>query len=269
LQSPPAGKQTSGMTISAVIITRNEGPRIEACIRSVLPFCREVIVFDSLSEDDTAEKASLLGAVVIQAPFPGYGQAKNRAMEAASGEYILSIDADERPDPELAAAIEGLLTLPDPAGAYEFTRLNHYLGKPIRYGGWNPDYKIRLWKKGQAEWNHAEVHEELHLRPGTRVTRLPGFLLHYSYESVEAHRAKIEVYSDKGARELLRHSTPAYALKRFVSPAARWFRDYIFRLGFLDGYAGLIIANLTAREVWLKYSKLQQLQKENRLQHQP
>jgi (heptosyl)LPS beta-1,4-glucosyltransferase len=77
------------------------------------------------------------------------------------------------------------------------------------------------------------------------------------------------VYSDKGARELLRHSTPAYALKRFVSPAARWFRDYIFRLGFLDGYAGLIIANLTAREVWLKYSKLQQLQKENRLQHQP
>jgi len=241
------------MKISVVIITKNEAERIGACIQSVLPFSDEILVLDSFSEDDTKQRAEGLGARVVQRTFEGYGATKNFANQLTSGDYIFSIDADEVVDNELCEAILAVKAEKKPAGMYVVKRRNNYCGSWIEHGGWNPDVKPRFWRKEVAEWDLAEVHEKLQIQPGTEIIRLPGNLLHYSYRTREEHLGKIKSYSRKGAFELKRSGKKPGRWKQFTSPAVRWIRDYFFKLGFLDGAAGLRIANLTAYEVYEKY----------------
>jgi glycosyltransferase involved in cell wall biosynthesis len=240
--------------ISTVIITRNEEKRIADCIRSVLSCSDEILVLDSFSEDDTVKIAEGLGANVIQRAFEGYGASKNYVNSMAKGDYILSMDADERLDEELLNAVLKIRSLENPAPAYRMQRLNNYCGQWIRFGAWNPDRKVRLWKKGMAEWNLSEVHEQLVLSDGVVLEDLPGKLLHYSYATRSEHLAKIRKYAQRGAREMRKSGMRPFYLQRFLSPVVRWLRDYFGKLGFLDGFAGLQIASLTAYEVWLKYS---------------
>ncbi len=244
------------MKISVVIITRNEEKRIADCLRSVEGCADEVIVLDSFSDDQTVSIAESLGAKVVQKAFAGYGASKNTANELATGDYILSLDADERLDEELRSEIQKIKVSNKPVPAYRLNRLSNYCGQWIRHGGWSTDKKVRFWKKGVGHWNLSEVHEQLVLQPGTIPQDLPGNILHYSYASVEEHYSKVETYAEKGAMEIRRSGKKPGSWKKYVSPAARWFRDYILRKGFLDGKAGWQIARLTAYEVWLKYSKV-------------
>jgi glycosyltransferase involved in cell wall biosynthesis len=244
------------MKISVVIITRNEEKRIADCILSVEGCADEVIVLDSFSDDQTVSIAEGLGAKVIQKAFAGYGASKNTANEIATGDYILSLDADERLDCELCSELQKIKASDNKKPAYRLNRLSNYCGQWIRHGGWSSDKKVRFWKKGIGHWNQSEVHERLILQKGIIPQDLPGNILHYSYATVEEHCGKIERYAEKGAMEIRRSGKKPGSWRKIVSPAARWFRDYILKKGFLDGKAGWQIARLTAYEVWLKYSKV-------------
>lgn len=245
--------------ISAVIITFNESNNIARCIRSLSGVADEIVVSDSFSTDRTVELAKELGAKVLLHPFTGYGATKNNANEHAENDWILSVDADEELDPELA---QGILHLKNQLAAdtvYECQRLNNYCGQWIKHGGWYPDKKVRLFNRTSVKWNLAEVHETLEIPAHFKTVLLPGKLLHYSYTSIENHLLKVEKYSTRGAEEAMRKGKRASFVKLYLSPAFRFFRDYFIKLGFLDGYYGFLIARITAKEVYLKYKKLQRI----------
>lgn len=244
--------------ISAVIITRNEAHNIARCLISLQLLVDEVIVVDAESTDDTQRIASEHGARVIVRAWTDYSDQKNFANGEARGPYLLSMDADEAISAELRASLMEA-TAKGLTGAYQFNRLTNYCGTWIRHGGWYPDTKVRLFPKEGAQWQGEHVHEELHLAPGTTVQQLNGDLLHYSYPTVSSHEERIERYSDLHARKLLAAGKQPSLLKRLFSPMVKFVQGYIFRLGILDGKAGLSIARLSARAVRLKYAKLQRL----------
>ncbi|MCC7532732.1 MAG: glycosyltransferase family 2 protein [Bacteroidia bacterium] len=248
--------------ISAVIITCNEEKNITRCIQSLLPVADEIIISDSYSTDKTSEIAQKLGAKVYTNQFIGYGATKNNAHQYTAFNWILSIDADEELDKELQQSILHVKLLLNNNSAYRVKRLNNYCGKWIKHGGWNPDKKIRLFNKTIVKWNLAEVHETLELPETTQIVELKGKLLHYSYRTIQEHKNKMERYSTRGAEELAKKRKKHSLLKQYASPLVRFIRDYLFRLGFLDGYYGYIIAKYTAIEVSMKYRKLKSLIKQ-------
>lgn len=244
--------------ISAVIITLNEERNIARCIASLQRVADEVIVVDADSTDATRSIAEGMGARVIGHAWAGYSGQKNFANELAGGAYILSMDADEALSPELERSmLEAIGT--GLSGAYRSNRLTSYCGTWVRHGGWYPDSKVRLFPKGRARWVGEHVHEELVLGEGVAVTDLHGDLLHWSYHSLEDHRARIERYSDLHARKMMEAGKRGGMAKRWLSPVAKFVQGYLLQLGFLDGRAGFDIARLSAKAVYLKYTKLHRL----------
>ena len=246
--------------LSVVIITFNEESKIGACIDSVRPIADEILVVDSYSTDQTKKICEERGVRFSERAFEGYGAQKNYAAAIAQHDLILSIDADERPDSALIEAINRVKANLQ-YDVYSMNRLNCYCGKWIRHGAWYPDVKMRLYNRQKGDWSLSNVHETFLPANGAAVGHLPGNLLHYSYDQIEQHRRQIEKYSTLGAKEAQRLGKKAGFAKRFVNPAWRFFRDYVLRMGFLDGYYGWVIAKLTAREVYLKYRKLGELNK--------
>ena len=246
------------MGISAVIITRNEEANIARCLKGLSGLVQDVVVVDAESTDGTRRIAEAHGARVVTRRWTNYSDQKNFANDLASQAYILSVDADEVPSPELARSIRNAQAN-GPHGAYRMHRLTNYCGTWVRHGGWYPDTKVRLFAKAQAKWAGAHVHETLELEPGTRVRLLQGDLLHYSYPTVQDHLSRIERYSDLHARKLFTAGKRASAVKRWLSPVAKFVQGYWFQLGFLDGRAGLMIATLSAKAVRMKYEKLNAL----------
>ncbi len=246
-------------SISAVIITYNESANIARCISSLKNVVDEITVSDSNSTDDTKNIAEQLGAKVFVRAFEGYGATKNFANNQATNNWIFSIDADEELDKNLADYILSIKPHLNETTVYECQRLNNYCGTWINHGGWYPDKKVRLFNKQHVKWNLAEVHETLEIPEHYNKQLLNGKLLHYSYTSVAGHLSKIEKYSTRGAEEAFKKGKKSSWVKLYLSPAFRFIRDYIFKLGFLDGKYGFIIAKLTAKEVYLKYKKLKML----------
>lgn len=239
------------MRISAVIITKNEARNIGRCLQSLEGVVDEIIVVDTFSEDGTQEICRQFGATVIEKEWLGYAATKNFSNEIAQGNYILSLDADEALTEELRAAI--IQQKKNLSGAYQFNRLAFYCGKPIKHGGWYPDRKIRLFPKGEAQWEGAYVHEELVPNPGLKITWLSGDLLHYTYYTVEEHIQRAKKYAQLASEKLQSQSKSSLILKSILSPSWRFLQMYIFKLGFLDGNSGYKIASITAKEVAWKY----------------
>lgn len=250
------------MTLTTIIITLNEEKNIGRCLSSVIDFSDEILILDSLSTDKTSEIASQFGGKVklFSRPFSGYGDSKNYLESLAKSAAIFSIDADEEVSTELKISIEAEKKLDFQFSAYSVKRKNSYCGKWIQHGGWNPDIKIRLWKKGVANWNLSEVHESVELKGISITKQLRGELLHYSFQKPGELIKKAESYSEKGASKLFRLKKKFSIFNLLLSPLARFFRDYFLKLGFLDGMAGFEIARITALEVFLKYKKLQLLE---------
>jgi len=242
--------------ISATIITRNEERHIERAIRS-LACADEVIVVDSGSTDDTVARAQSLGARVIAHPFAGFAAQKNYAVAQARHPWILSLDADEELDSTAQKAVENWKTRPPQACGYRFARRALYLGRWIRHSGWYPDHKLRLFDRRRGEWRGAYVHESVVV--DGPVETLPGEILHYTCDSIEEHRQRIEFYTDLAAREMFdrgeRVSTPA----RLLLPGWIFLDSYVLRRGILDGRQGYLIARMAARYVARKFEKLQGL----------
>lgn len=240
------------MRITATIITRDEQDNIARAIRSV-GFCDEILVVDSGSTDQTVAIAKSLGATVICKDWPGYAAQKNFAAEQARHDWILSLDADEAVTPRLATSIQLLTPASVRCAGYDFPRLARYCGRWIRHSGWYPDRKVRLYDRTRGRWVGKYVHESVQV-DGERG-HLDGDLLHYTCDSIEAHRANLERYTDLAARELRESGRSVGALHPLLAPIHSFVKAYVLQLGFLDGRAGITIARMAARYVYLKYSK--------------
>jgi glycosyltransferase involved in cell wall biosynthesis len=239
--------------ISATIITYNEAKTIERVIRS-LACADEIVVVDSGSSDETCRMAATLGAQVITHPWQGFAAQKNFASQQARHDWILSLDADEELDTDAQAALaEWKLSEPLAAG-YRFARRARYLGRWILHSGWYPDYKLRLYDRRRGQWQGAYVHESVVVEG--RIATLPGEILHYTCDSLEEHRQRIEFYTDLAAREMLERGESVGRWRRLLGPPWVFLHSCLFRLGVLDGVPGLLIAWMAARYVRRKYVKL-------------
>ena len=245
--------------ISAILITRNEARNIADCLAGLL-WCDEIVVVDGASTDGTADVARRLGArVEIRADWPGFGPQKNRALDLAGGDWVLSIDADERVTPALAAEIRSVVVRPDALDAYSLPRLSSYCGQFMRHGGWYPDRVVRLFRHGSARFSDDIVHESV--RTDGPVGRLRHDLLHISYRSLDDVLDKMNRYSSAGATKLLDRGRRGSVASAFGHAAWAFARAYLLRRGFLDGRLGFVLACAIAQETWYRYLKLWLLQR--------
>jgi len=250
----------STVQLTVAIITYNESRNIGRCIESVRDLADEVVVLDSFSEDDTCEIARGLGARIEQHAFDGHIQQKNRCWNLAQHEWVLSLDADEALDETLKASIAAVLaTDNDALHGYTMNRLTNYCGAWVRYSGWYPDTKLRLFRKGKGQWTGINPHDRFELYEPQRVAHLEGDLLHYSYYTREDHLKQIEYFSSIAARELhvkgRRVGWPLIVAK----VVAQFVKNFLLKRGFLDGKTGFTIARLSAYATWKKYTKLRDL----------
>ena len=237
--------------ISACIITFNEADRIEACLRSVA-FCDEIIVVDSHSIDRTRELAASLGARVIERDWPGYRSQKQFAVDAARHEWVLCLDADERVSAELRAEITALRSAGFAGAAgWSIPRISDYFGRFLRHGNAYPDRLVRLFDRRRGGWTGYEIHENT--RVAGRVRRLRGRLEHYPYRSLTDHQNRMQRYADLMAQALYAQGKRCGLTRVLVNPQWRFVRGYLLRLGFLDGWRGLVFALIESNYVRRKY----------------
>ncbi len=251
------------MKISAVIITYNEEQNIGRCLDSLQEIADEIIVLDSHSTDQTQEICKLYSVQFHSQPFKGFIQQKNDAIALASNDFVLSIDADEAISNELKNSILGLKKQDIPQHtAYIVNRLTNYCGKWIRHSAWYPDYLIRIFDRRKCVFEGKYIHEKVVVPENDLIGKLSGDLLHYSYNSISEHIVRANKYTDLTALEAFEKGKKASLFSILVNPSVKFFRNYIIRLGFLDGYYGYTICRISAFATYLKYAKLRQLQKQ-------
>jgi glycosyltransferase involved in cell wall biosynthesis len=241
------------MSLSVVIITRNEAEAIRDCLESVR-FADQIVVLDSGSGDGTPDICRSLGAEVFEGgEWPGFGPQKNRAIARATGDWVLSLDADERVTPELRAEIERALAAPE-ADAYRVPRLSRYLTRYMRHSGWHPDYVTRLFRRGRARFSDDLVHERL-IVDGS-VATLGSPLLHEAFTSAEEVLEKVNRYSSAGARMAAERGRRGSLAGAVLRGAWTFFRTYVLKAGFLDGREGFMLAVSNAEGTYYRHVKL-------------
>lgn len=246
--------------ISAVIITLNEERNIGRCLESVKDLADEIVVVDSYSTDRTEEICLSFGARFIRHKFHGHIEQKNWAILQTSNPYILSLDADEALSHELTSSImEAKENWTH--DAYHFNRLTSYCGKWIRHTTWYPSRKLRLWDSRKGSWGGFNPHDRFFLIKGATRKFLKGDLLHHSYYSIDEHLVQINSFSSIMAKSYYEQGRKAYPMVIIFSPLWRFFRDYFLKMGFLDGFYGLVISVNSAHEVFMKYVKLRNIYK--------
>ena len=248
--------------LSAVIITYNEERNIRRCLESLIGIADEIIVVDSFSTDTTEQICNSFNVTFLKHEFEGHIQQKNWALEQASFDYILSLDADEAVDPVLKKSILEVKSNWE-ADSYKMNRLTNYCGKWIRHGSWYPDTKLRLAKKEKVTWGGENPHDKLVPKNDMKAIHIKGDILHYSYYSIAEHIVQQEKFSGIAAQAMFERGKKAPAYKLIINPLASIFKDLVMRVGFLDGPSGFTIARISAKSVFWKYSKLRKLWKEN------
>ena len=244
---------SSRAPLSAVLITRNAAHQLADCLASVA-FCDEIIVVDSGSDDATAEIAAQHGARVIQSEWRGFGPQKQFAVEQASHDWVLCIDADERVSEGLRESIRAALSAPTSVAGYRFARCNRFMGRYLRHGEGYPDWSLRLLDRRHARWSDDAVHERVIARG--EVGTLQGDLQHESAESLEAYLGKQNRYSTLAAEEALASGKRATVMHLLFSPLLRFVKFYFLRLGLLDGLPGLVHILVGCGASFAKYAKM-------------
>ena len=246
------------MSLSVVIITKNEEDIIGMCLDAIAALSDDVIIVDSGSTDDTEVICISKNARFFPHGWEGYSKNKNFGIEQAKHDWVLSIDADEILNSELVSAIQKELRAPA-FDAYDISFKNVFLGKALNYGSWVRESHIRLFKKKNIRWE-GDIHEKLTLG-AARIGKLNGHILHYSIRSLEQYISKKNIYTTLAAEDMYSRGKKAGFVKIFLSPVFHFLRDYVIKLGFLDGLQGFVLAAESAHYVYLKYSKLSLLQK--------
>ncbi len=247
------------MTVSVIVIAKNEVDVIARCLESVA-WADEIIVLDSASEDGTPDIARRLKAKVeTTTHWPGFGPQKNRALALATGEWVLSLDADEWVTPELRAALQSAVAAPGENAAYRMPRLSSYCGRYLRHSGWWPDYVVRLFLRGAARFSDDLVHERLLVDGATGTLTAP--LRHEAIRDLDDALAKMNAYSTAGALMLFERGRKATLLGAISHGTWTFFRTYVLRAGFLDGREGFMLAVSNAEGAYYRYLKLLLLSK--------
>jgi len=245
------------MPLSITIIARNAASQLDGCLASVA-FADEVVVVDSGSTDNTVELAKRRGARVIAKEWLGFGPQKQFAVESASHDWVLCLDADERLSETLRESIIAELKAPR-AWVYAMPRCNRFLGRWLRHGEGYPDWSVRLFHRAHARWSDDAVHEKVvSERP---ILRLTGDLLHDSAETLEKYLDKQNRYTSLQAQSLRSAGRSASLLHLLVSPSLRFVKFYLVRLGFLDGVPGLVHIAIGCMNTFNKYAKLKALER--------
>jgi glycosyltransferase involved in cell wall biosynthesis len=244
--------------LSVVIITFNEEINIKRCLESVQGIADDIVMVDSFSTDKTPGICKNFNVTFIQRKWEGYSDTKNYANAQAKFNWILSLDADEALSPELKKSIAEIKK-GSVEGTYKFNRLTNYCGKWIRHCGWYPDTKTRIFDRRNARWE-GTIHEQL-IVSGAPAILLKGDCLHYSYYTLDQHYAQSDKFSTLAAKSLFEKGKKAPFFKLWISPVIKFLNDYIFKLGFLDGNAGFTICKISAYTTYLKYKKLEELNK--------
>lgn len=240
--------------ISTILITRDEENNIERCLESVRPFSDEIIVVDSGSTDRTIEIARAHDVRVIEHEWLGYGPQKQFTLEQATQPWVFSIDADEVVSPQLCEAIQ---SAPRDCEGYAVARRVWYMGRWILHSGWYPRYVVRFFRRDRGSFTGEVVHESVRVRGRTR--HLHGDLLHYSYRDVDHHMEKINDFTTLSAGKMFQRGRRSSVLRMVVTPWLQFHKVYFLRRGFLDGFAGLVVALLHSMYVFLKHAKLREL----------
>lgn len=248
------------MQISAVIITFNEERNIGRCLDSLAGVVDEVVVVDSFSTDGTAQICREKGARFIQHAFTGHIEQKNFALGQAQFPHVLSLDADEALSDTLRQSVLAVKAYWR-CEAYAMNRLTNYCGQWIHHSGWYPDRKVRLFDRRLGHWGGYNPHDKVDMNAGAQTGFLSGDLLHYSYYTVEEHYSRARKYADIAARAMQARGKRGSWLRVVFSPAFKFIRNYLFRMGFLDGRAGWTICRIAALETYWKYRNLIRLEK--------
>lgn len=241
------------MRTSAIIITKNAGTMIRRCVESVA-WADETIVVDSGSTDDTAEICRAMGVKFsVSADFPGFGPQKNRALDLATGDWVVSVDADEWITPELRDEMLAAMAKPT-AAAYAVPRRSSFCGRYMKHSGWWPDHVIRLFRRDAARFSDDRAHERLLVEGVTRKLKQP--LMHEAISTMDQMLGKMNLYSTASARMLHERGRKASLATAVFHGSWAFFRTYILRLGFLDGREGFILAVANAEGSYYRYVKL-------------
>jgi glycosyltransferase involved in cell wall biosynthesis len=245
--------------IGVAMITKNEGKQIERSLLSV-SFADEIVVVDSSSTDGTVELAKKAGARVFEREFDSFASMKNFAISLLETEWVLSLDADEVVTKKLELGLRNIADEDDDpkigAQGYRIARLNTFLGKPMRYGGWFPDYQLRFFKRGRGSFQPSRIHESV--RVDGRVIALPAdsYLEHHTYETLADYFRKFDRYTTLAADELELKGKRSTFIELALLPPINFAKTFFFKGGFRDGTRGFMASALGAFYVFTKYAKL-------------
>lgn len=245
----------ASVKISGVVITFNEEKNIRRCLESLQSVCDEIIVVDSFSTDKTKEICEQFKVRFVENAFEGYPQQKNFALEQASHDRVLSLDADEALDETLQQSILKIKTRWQHK-AYRINRLNNFCGKWIKHSAWYPDARIRFWDKRVGRWSGTNVHESVIIDKKESVGSVRGDILHYSYISLGDHVSRSVKYTKIAAKAAHANGKKAKRINLWLNPSFKFFQYYVLRGGFLDGFYGLAICATTSYTTYLRYAFL-------------
>lgn len=247
----------SSPTLTIIIAAKNEAHNIADCVRSAR-FADEILVLDSGSVDGTRELAAAEGAHVVPTDWPGYGPQQSRGIALARGDWVLSLDADERITPALREEIRRVIASPQ-ADGYRLPRLSSFCGRFIHHSGWRPDYTLRLVRRDKAGFTSHFLHAHMTVQGSTRD--LKESIVHYSYRDMDDVLEKLNRYASGNARDLHARGKTASLSKAITHGLWAFVRTYVFRRGFLDGQHGFMLAVYNAESTYYKYIKLMALNK--------
>ncbi|MBD3320655.1 MAG: glycosyltransferase [Chitinivibrionales bacterium] len=251
------------LPVSGCVITLNEERHIADCIKS-LDFCDEILVVDSHSTDRTTHIAESLGAKVFQFDSADLVKKQNYTLELAANQWIFTLDADERVSEELKNEIQRLFRHTPGHDGYRFPRRTYYIDKWIRHGGWYPDKKIRLYDKTKAVWTGVNPHYEIRLKGS--AGDIHADILHYSFDNVQAHVDRLKRYAAIAVEQMADNKATNGVIPRMIiRPAGKFLEMYIYKLGFLDGKHGFIIAGLYSFGMFVRYALLFEHMRKNRI----
>lgn len=248
----------SRSSISVTIITLNEQKNIRRCLESV-NWADEIVVVDCGSSDDTISICEEYGARVFKHNWKGYAEQKNWAIEQATGDWILSLDADEEVTPELACEIEVVLSSENPADAYSIPRRNLFLGRWMRHGGWYPDYQLRLFRRGRGTFKLVPLHECIVIHgKSVRIDRLKSNILHHTYPSVHEFIERMDRYTTIEGQSVATHNIhrAILAVRILIAFPLKFAEVYVWKCGWRDGFHGFIAAMFLAARKFFGQVKL-------------
>jgi glycosyltransferase involved in cell wall biosynthesis len=249
------------MKLSVVIITLNEEDRLKDALESCRDIADEIVVVDSFSTDRTVEIAQQYGATIYKKKFSDYGSQKNFALDKAQHPWVLNLDADERVSDQLKKEIQTLKQQPEntiPVEGFLIKRKTFYLHRWIKHSGWYPDRKLRLFRKDKSHW-HGRIHEGLTL--DGKTAKLEGDILHFTYRNITDHIKRLNRYSQMQAEDIAAKKKKLLLLRAILLPPVTFIRFYLWKLGILDGFPGLVIALVSSWATAMKYLKALELKR--------